>query len=120
MRFVMFAVITAALAVPAQAEERATAGAKPTLAAQGQAILATPEYSQGGGWQARVSKAGSGRGSTKRSVLLGALIGGAAGLVTGAVFEHQMCACGLGSVTALGTGIGAGGGAAVGWALSLR
>ena len=97
----------------------AIAAAKPTLAAQGQAILATPEYSQGGGWQARVSKAGNGRGSTKRSVLLGALIGGAAGLVTGAVAEHQMCACG-GAVTAFGTGIGAGAGAAAGLVFSLR
>ncbi|HXU88531.1 MAG TPA: hypothetical protein VFQ62_06745 [Methylomirabilota bacterium] len=120
MRFLIFAVVTAALVVPAQAEERAAAAAKPTLAAQGRTILATPEYSQRGGWQARVSQNRGIRGSRKKAIIIGAAAGAAAGFVTGLVLEQQACRCGPGAWSALGAGIGAGSGAAVGWGLSVR
>ena len=120
MRLVMFAVVTAALAMPAQAEEVVAAG-RPTLAAQGQSILANSDYSRLGGWQARVSKARNGRGSTKRAIIIGAAAGAAAGLVTGLVLENQSCGCGSVGPWAAGlAAVGAGAGAGVGWVVSLR
>jgi hypothetical protein len=118
----ILAVLTAALAVPAQAQEL-EARKNPSLAAQAQmqASVTTPAYSQPAGWQARVSRNRGGNRSAGKSILLGALIGAGAGLVTGIVLEKGNCSqCPLGPVTALTTGVGAGAGAGIGWVVSLR
>jgi hypothetical protein len=118
MRLLVYVALTAALAAPAQAEELETRKG-PSLAAQAQA-QATLAYSQPNSWQRRVSRSrGTGR-STKKAVIIGAIAGGAAGLVTGLALENIMCECGPGPLSGGLTAAGAGAGAAIGWAVSLR
>jgi len=114
------AALSGTLPGPLQAEELKT---PLTLALKREAGLATAvkgqAYLADDGWRRRVSQSRSGRPGN-RAIIIGAVAGALGGFLIGSYLENGLCEwdCGPGKVTLGFTGLGAGGGAAIGWAIA--